>query len=184
MENEIWKPVEGYEQYYEVSTWGRVRALAIYIKNDGNFAGGFHKHFKVRNQQTNKYGYKTIKLCKYGKCQRYTVHRLVAKAFIPTDNYENQINHIDGNKTNNNITNLEWVTPAENMKHAWDTGLINSDHTVGSKHANAKLTEAQVIEMRELYATGNYKRKELCDKYNIKLSTFKDIVSRRSWQHV
>ena len=185
MENEeIWLPIKGYENYYEVSTLGRVRALDIYVRNDGNFAGGFIKNRKVRDQQTNKYGYKTIKLCKHGKCQRYLVHRLVAKAFIPTQNYNYQINHIDGDKTNNTITNLEWVTPAQNMKHAWETGLINSEHSKGSNHANSKLTEKDVIEIRKLAAEKQLTRQQICDKFGISISTYKGIVTKRSWRHV
>lgn len=181
---EKWLPIKNYENYYEVSNLGRIRALDIYVRNDGNFAGGFIKDRKIRDQQTNRYGYKTIKLCKHGKCQRYLVHRIVAKAFLPTQNINYQINHIDGDKTNNCVTNLEWVTPAENMKHAWKTGLITNEHLVGSSHANSKLTEEKVLEIRKMAESKKYKRQDICDKFNIKLSTYKDIINRRTWKHI
>lgn len=188
MENliEEWRPAPGYEGYYEVSNLGRIKSAAIFIRHDGNWAeeGGYIKKIKIRSQQTNRYGYKTIKLCKLGNCKQARVHRLVAEAFIPTDNHLNQINHIDGNKTNNLITNLEWVTAAENMKHAWETGLVNKDHTVGSRHHNALLNEQLVIEIRSLYAKGGYTQKELAEIYGVKFGTIKDVLTNRTWKHV
>lgn len=183
---EEWKPCPGYEGYYEISNLGRVKSSAIFIRHDGNWAeeGGYIKKIKIRSQQTNRYGYKTIKLCKLGTCTQARVHRLVAQAFIPTDNPNNQINHIDGDKTNNVVTNLEWVTAAQNMKHAWETGLVNKDHTVGSRHHNAKLDEALAVEIRELYAKGGHTQKELAELYNVKFGTIKDLINRRTWKHV
>jgi hypothetical protein len=183
---EIWKPVVGYEGYYEISNLGRVKTSAIFIRHDGNWSeeGGYIKKIKIRNQQTNRYGYKTIKLCKLGNCKQMRVHRLVAEAFIPTDNLNNQINHIDGDKTNNNIANLEWVTAAENMRHAWETGLVNKDHTIGSKHHNALLDEQKVVEIRKLYEAGGITQKEIAEMYGVKFGTIKDVISKRTWNHV
>lgn len=183
---EEWRPCPGYEGYYEISNLGRVKSAAIFIRHDGNWAeeGGYVKKIKIRKQQTNRYGYKTIKLCKLGTCIQARVHRLVAQAFIHTDNPNNQINHIDGDKTNNIISNLEWVTAAENMKHAWETGLVNKEHTIGSRHHNAILNEKTVKEIRETYAKGGVTQKEIAEKYGVKVGTIKDITSGRSWKHV
>jgi hypothetical protein len=187
MQEEIWLPCPyGYENYYEVSNLGRVKTKAVFIRHDGNFSeyGGYIKHLKVRNQQTNRYGYKTIKLCKLGTCKQYRVHRLVAKAFLPNENPNDQVNHIDGDKTNNTVINLEYVTCQENMKHAWETGLVNKDHTVGSRHHNALLNEQLVIEIRSLYAKGGYTQKELAEIYGVKFGTIKDVLTNRTWKHV
>ncbi|WP_242227195.1 NUMOD4 domain-containing protein [Bacillus cereus group sp. BfR-BA-01315] len=105
---EIWKDIEGYEGYYQVSNTGK-------IKNKRNS--------RIRKNCLTKYGYLNVQLLISGKDKTFQVHRLVAQAFIPNPNNKTQVNHIDGNKLNNNIDNLEWVTPKENMKHAWDIGL-------------------------------------------------------------
>lgn len=68
-----------------------------------------------------KGGYKYVKI----KTKEYLTHRLIATAFIDNPNNKPEVNHIDGNKDNNNVSNLEWVTHSENVKHAWDTGLRN-----------------------------------------------------------
>lgn len=183
---EEWKPCPGYHGYYEVSNLGRVKTAAIFIRHDGNWAeeGGYVKKLKIRNQQTNRYGYKTIKLCKLGNCTQARVHRLVAQAFIPGGSPTHQVNHIDGDKTNNRVDNLEWVSAKENMEHAWRTGLVNSDHTVGSKHHNALLDEAKVVKIRQLYQKGGITHQELADMYGVKIGTIKDLLSFRTWKHI
>lgn len=183
---EEWRPCPGYEQHYEVSNLGRVKTKAVFIRHDGSWSElhGYVKKLKIRTQQTNRYGYKTIKLCKLGNCTQARVHRLVAQAFIPTDNPKNQINHIDGDKTNNNVSNLEWVTAQENMAHAWETGLVNKDHTVGSRHHNALLNEEKVKEIRDIYAAGGHTHQDMADMYGVKIGTVKDLLSGRTWKHV
>lgn len=80
---------------------------------------------KILKPKVDKYGYETIVLTKNGKRKNYTIHQLVAKAFIPNLENKKTINHIDGNKRNNNISNLEWATEKENQIHKWKTGLAN-----------------------------------------------------------
>jgi hypothetical protein len=103
---EEWKDIEEYEGLYQVSTFGRVRSLNRYI-NNVFYPGCILKPQKFRN------GYLFVSL------QRKTlsIHRLVAKAFIDNPNNKPEINHKDGNKTNNKIENLEWRTRSENLKH-------------------------------------------------------------------
>ena len=93
---EIWKDIEGYEGAYQISNFGR-------IKNK----------IKILSPQINNCGYLRIIL----KNKHYSIHRLVALAFLPNPENKPQVNHIDGNKTNNYVTNLEWVTASENQKH-------------------------------------------------------------------
>ncbi len=109
---EIWKPVKGFENY-EVSNLGQVKSLN-YNRT---------KEAKILKPWVDKYGYLRVNLSKNGKGYAKKVHRLVASAFIPNIGDNPQVNHIDGDKTNNKVDNLEWVTCKENIQHAWNTGL-------------------------------------------------------------
>lgn len=106
-ENEIWIDVVDYEGLYKVSDLGRVQSLKGVIKSS----------------RTQNSGYLTMDLYKKNVQKTCTVHRLVAKAFLPNPNNKPQVNHINGNKQDNRLENLEWVTVAENLNHALDTGL-------------------------------------------------------------
>lgn len=101
MSTEIWKDIDGFDGRYQVSTWGRVRSLKGILK-----------------PYENAKGYLKIGLTKNGKCHKKRVNRLVAIAFIPNPDNKPQVDHIDGNKQNNSITNLRWVTNNENQKNA------------------------------------------------------------------
>lgn len=123
---EIWKDVEGYEGFYQVSNLGRVRSLDRYVNGnhitcDFQFAKG--KMLKLKN---NRLGYPTVMLRKNGTFKTVLVHRLVAKAFIPNPNNLPYINHKDENPTNSAVTNLEWCTPIYNLKYSNVFERINS----------------------------------------------------------
>lgn len=118
---EIWKDIEGYEGKYQVSNLGRVKSL----KRKCNVLNGYRTvNEKILNLNKNRYGYVTVNLSKNNKNKICTIHRLVATAFIPNPENKPQVNHIDGNKTNNIVENLEWVSKEENMQHAVNTGLL------------------------------------------------------------
>ena len=102
MNEELWLPVIDYEGIYEVSNYGRVRRV------DGG----------IMNGNINSYGYRVVKLTKNGRQKDKKVHRLVALAFIPTIRGKDFVNHKDGDKLNNYVENLEWVTRGENNRHA------------------------------------------------------------------
>ena len=174
-DEELWKPIENYEGLYEVSNKGNVRSLdrdVQYKKTD------FTMKIKGVDLKPNvlKKGYLQVGLSKNGKRKSMLVHRLVMNAFNPTTDENLQINHIDGNKENNEVSNLEWVTAIENTNHAYDTGL--RDDTIGN---NRKLTEDEVLEIIDLYETGNYTQKELGNKYNIGRNTVGEILLGKTW---
>lgn len=117
---EIWKDIEGYKDYYQISNLGRVKALKRRIIKSNNYRNTKERILKI-NKSSN--GYLTISLSMFCNGKTFRIHRLISVAFI--DNPENKpcINHIDGNKFNNTIENLEWCTYSENAIHAYKNGL-------------------------------------------------------------
>ena len=121
MNKEIWKNIEEYENYYQVSNYGKVKSLKrIIIRSDNK--PYLQKEQLLKPGKTKK-GYLQVVLTKEFKTKPCRVHRLVAQAFIPNPNNLPQVNHIDGNKENNNVSNLEWVSNYDNMQHSIKTGL-------------------------------------------------------------
>lgn len=112
----------------------------------------------------------------------YSVHRIVAEVYCCGFDIRLQVNHKDGNKLNNHFTNLEWVTPSENIIHTNNNNLIN--HARGIRIKSARVTESQVVEIRELYKIGNLTYEQVAEKYNIGKVTVFDIVKRKTWKHV
>lgn len=111
---EKWKPIPGYEGIYEASTLGKIKSL-----KPGVFYG------RIMKQSVNKRnGYCYVCLSKNGKAKNVRVHKYIALTFLENnDSSKTQINHLDGDKTNNKIENLEYCTGKENMHHAYKTGL-------------------------------------------------------------
>jgi hypothetical protein len=120
---EVWKDVVGYEGLYQVSNLGRVKSLSRIKINGASYGFGITKERYLKLQIDDK-GYNRVKLHNNKNITTKKVYRLVAEAFIPNPEDKKQVNHIDGNKLNNRVDNLEWATPYENVKHAIDTGLI------------------------------------------------------------
>ena len=122
MNNEIWKDIDGYEGCCQVSNMGRVRSLDRYISISGDtkrqrFVRGKILNLSRRITRNNEPGYFSVNLYKNGKDKLYTVHRLVAKAFIPNPNNLPKVNHKDENKANNRSDNLEWCTVEYNNNY-------------------------------------------------------------------
>lgn len=115
------------------------------------------------------------------------VHKLVAEVFLynPDPKNNTQVNHKDGNKQNNNMFNLEWCTPKENVLHAYENGLISRDNmsksALGSKNSQAKITEEDVKWIR---SHSHLTKEELAKKFNVSISTIYGILSRKNWNHI
>lgn len=116
-EKEIWKPIIGYEGLYEVSNLGRVKTLSKIVNNYPNTTRVLPEKIRLGNINK-KLGYRMISLSKDGDVHTMYVHRLVALAFIPNPKNFPMINHKDEDKTNNNVSNLEWCTPRYNMAYS------------------------------------------------------------------
>lgn len=161
-ETEIWLPVDITDGRFEVSDHGNVReALSKRVRSTRE-RGGY------------------LRVCIEKKV--YSVHRLVAVAFLPACPTKPYVNHIDGNKANNRVENLQWVTHSENISHAYSTGLSTPKR--GSSNGASKLTEDQVRTIRQKYASGGVRQVDLaaefgCNQHNISL-----IIRREKWAHV
>ncbi|MBO0479613.1 NUMOD4 motif-containing HNH endonuclease [Vagococcus fluvialis] len=127
--NEIWKDVLGYEGLYEVSSLGRIRSSKD--KTTHSERHGARKwQQRIFKQKTDKNGYKRVTLYKNKSPKDFLVHRLVAIAFIPQIEGKELINHIDCNPSNNYASNLEWCNHSENLKHAYENRLNQSNEVV------------------------------------------------------
>ena len=116
---EVWKPVRLYEGKYEVSNLGKVRSLPRQKRNHDCYQAVPEK---IPKQSQNQWGYMVVYLSSDGKTRQKFVHRLVAEAFLNRAGND-QVNHLDGIKTNNCVDNLEWCNGSDNMKHAFAHGL-------------------------------------------------------------
>jgi hypothetical protein len=176
---EQWRNVRGHEKRYMVSNLGRVRA--IYRKRSKTLR---HKDGEgVMSSPINRKGYPKLSLYgDNGKRVNYEVHALVARAFVPNPENKPCVNHIDGNKANNHVSNLEWCTWLENMEHARKTGLIKHK---GEAHRNARLNRHKVKRARLLKEVSpGIKWRDLADIFGVSLSCIEAAVSRRTWKHV
>lgn len=175
---EVWNDVVGYEGLYQVSNCGRVKSLARYV--DYGHQKAFRKE-RVLAKSIDKDGYELAGLSKLSKSKLAKVHRLVAQAFIPNTKDLPIVNHIDGVKNNNSVSNLEWVNNSENIQHAYDSGLAKANK--GAECGAAKLSEQQVLEMRRL-ATQGIMHKDIATKFGISKRGIHNIISRKSWSHI
>lgn len=128
---EIWKPIEGYEGFYEVSNLGRVRSL--WFRNNHSLV----KRNKIMSATDNGHGYLIVGLNKEAKRKNYYVHRLVAKAFIPNPDNLPVIDHIDHDRSNNAVTNLQWLTQKDNIgrsRHLMSKPRKNVTSNTGQKY--------------------------------------------------
>ena len=170
MDYKTWRPVDGLENLYEVSSVGEIRA----IRREGS-PGRI-----LRPQVNQKTGYVKVNLCHNGICISREVHRLVAKAFIPNRSTKPSVNHKNGQRDDNRLSNLEWATAKENTRHA----IISGKLPVGSRCTQAKLTENKVRRIRGSYMGALGEQANFARKYGVSTATINDIIHGKIWKHV
>ena len=171
---EVWKKVEGFKGY-EISNLGRVKSLQRYVDNHS----GFKKLLKEKylKNHISKTGYCIVDLKENNKRKTFKVHRLIAIHFIEKIEGKEFVNHIDGNKLNNEISNLEWCCIAENNKHARETGLVDQN---GYKSNKASFTKEQALFIKE----SNKSIKELSIYFNVSFSTIYRIKKQITYKNI
>lgn len=176
---EIWKDVPGYEGQYQVSNIGRVRSLDR-IKPDGIFQHGI-----IRKTHLDACGYELVALRKNNKTKHWSVHRLVATAFIPNPYNLPQVNHKDEIRNHNTVDNLEWCTIEYNQRYG-HRRQRSSESSIGEKNARAILNEKEVIEIRKTYIPGDkeFGVSALSKKYGVKYVTITKIIGGKLWKHL
>ena len=169
------KDIEGYEKLYAITSFGRVWS---YPKQHGTrFWNGRWMKLRVESN-----GYQRVQLSKKNLRIKYSIHRLVAKAFITNPLGKDQVNHINGVKTDNNVENLEWMNASEQMIHAIDNGLKVIHR--GEEVRNSKLTKKDIIYIRKRYSFGGITMQILADKFNVHVPQISRIINRKRWAHV
>jgi hypothetical protein len=150
MDNEIWLPVKGYEDHYEVSNQGRVRSKERFLVNKIHKNPRRHNALIKRQTPHYKNGYLSVMLKVNSKEKRVFVHRLVAEHFIPNPENKAEVNHVFGDKNDNRACVLEWMTPLENTRHAISIGLTKKRHPI------IAIKETSIIEFESKKKAGEY----------------------------
>jgi hypothetical protein len=180
---EIWRPVVGYEDLYEVSTQGRVRSFdrlsphyqAPHQRRKGRL---LIPRVKGKGRQAH---YQHVALYREGQRHDRTIYRLVLEAFVGLCPPQHVCNHKDGNPANNALDNLEWVTWQRNAQHAVEIGL--TINLRGEQHGNARFTTTDVLMMRRLAREG-MSFTAIGRQFDTSCSIVSRIVKRQGWAHI
>lgn len=159
----MWKQIKDYD--YEISLEGIVRRIST---------KQLKKPYIIHN------GYLAIQLNINGKRKGYLVHRLLGKYFIPNPENKPFINHIDSNRLNNSLENLEWCTHQENVVHSYKQGFSSN---IGSKNGFSKLNEELVKQIRTRYSLGET-NKQIANDIGVSENCIQQVTKRINWKHV
>jgi hypothetical protein len=173
----IWKPVVGYEGFYEISSVG---GLVKSLVRPNRKKESILKH-KIQKRSKHHY----VRLLRNDKTQiKKYIHTLVLEAFGCVRPLGLECRHLDGNPANNNFDNLKWGTHQENMQDSIKHGTFKNPFVKGSKHPLSVLNEEQVIEIKALLKNKKVKQREIAKKYNTVETNISNIKHGRSWNHV
>ena len=173
--NEQWKDIPGYEGLYQVSDHGRVKSCARVVPSA---LFGQQKVSEKMLKPSMDRGYARITLSYNGKTYRKTAHQFVAICFIPNPECKPHVNHIDGNHSNNHVSNLEWCTPSENEKHSYKVlGKIN--HQRKLHQSDIDFIKSTAIKAVRYRGGGNIK--EIANKFNVDVSTIHNLINNKCY---
>ena len=162
---EVIKEIKGFEGRYTISNYGIVRSL---LTN------------KIMKPSITKFGYARVNL-RYANSRKFKsmfVHRLVAMNFLDNPNNYSEVNHIDCNRLNNHITNLEWCSREQNIKHSYDVGIKTSK---GVHNGNHKLSLVEVNMIRDLLKENKLSHVQISKLFNVCSSTIDNIANNVTW---
>lgn len=172
------KDIKGYEGLYAITKDGRVWRYKRRLELPCGIIRTYSAKF-IKMSLRDKKSYLAVHLRDDKTAKTFAVHRLVAQTFIPNPRDKPEVNHRDGNKTNNNVDNLEWATGEENSEHARDIGLIKR----GEKHHNCRLTNADVLRIRQ-YRKSGFTGRKIASLFSISITHVYDICAFRKWKHL
>lgn len=172
---EQWKPVDGYDNKYFISSFGRIKSFVTSPQHPKNIGG------VILAQSITKKGYCRCDLSKGNNKQAHSVHRLVGIAFVPNPENLPQINHKKGIKTDNRYHQIEWNTCQQNIQAAFDTGIKT---VAAEKHPRSLFTNEQVKEMRKLFDEGKVAVNKIADQFQTSYNTAWRIVKSYNYQNV
>lgn len=174
IKGEKWRQAVGFSERYYVSNMGQIFTTSAHGKKDNPTIMKPARSFDKRRGT-----WQYMKTVMDGRNIR--VHRVVAQAWIPNPDGKPFINHINGNKADNRVENLEWCTNAENIRHAYRTGL--EQRQLGEKHHSAHLTNEQVRQFKWEWAHNRkMTRKQYAEALGVSEAAIKDIIRGRSWK--
>ena len=176
-----WKQIPQVGGNYECNTNGEIRRVLGTVKfgKQTRKVGG-----NVLKPKTKKNGYLEVNLTVSNTSKSFYVHRLIAAAWLDMTTNNLQVNHKDGDKSNNTIRNLEVVTQSQNMVHAYKLGLIKPRNFKGSHHPNARTNEEEVVKIRHEHTNHHSIKRLLIDYPHLTKPILTKIVYRESWKHV
>jgi hypothetical protein len=176
--NELWRYVANTNNRYLISNEGRLLTTG--------YKGGSKPSIMKPAKDAKGY-YRTMLLIN-GKFSTIKIHRVVAQTWIENNENKIQVNHINFNRDDNRVDNLEWVTPKENTLHSYNAGRIKkpicTNFVKGEEIGTSKLTEKDIVEIREKFKPRVYTREMLGKEYGVAAATIKDIILKKSWKHV
>lgn len=180
---EIWKPVPGYEGFYDASNLGSVRSVRRRTRCVSKAGREFLKWQGGDNLKLVEHsaGYYSVVFSAEGERKSFLVHRLVAETFLPNPGNLPWINHKDANKRNNTVENLEWCTAQENYHHAAGLGLFPL--LLGSERGTAKLNEEKVHVIKKMILLG-FSNKKLAEIFEVSTAPISYIRNNQAWTHV
>jgi len=181
--SEIWKPIEGYEGLYEVSSLGRLKSIARNVTIKTKYTSYFRvTKDTILQGSKHKYGYPMFFLCKSDASHSktlYLLHRIVALAFHGPCPDGKECAHLNGDPTDNRADNLKWVTKKENESHK----ILHGRTTRGERAGNSKLTERDVKEIRNRYGLGE-KIVSISKDFPVRDVHVWRIVNKKRWAHI